>query len=165
MTILAEILPGIIGGILAPLFAYRVLLLYQLSAYRLKELRTAVKRKRPAYFLLSPIAASVCFAVCAAVFAKRLFCRHACVAADCGDSGGGQRAFVRKSQTRVYRKIKAFHNRFRNNCRDFIRRIIGNVSAAVRARADFSGDRSVFVRRNNNFADRKAPQRAFRDGG
>ena len=68
MTILAEILPGIIGGILAPLFAYRVLLLYQLSAYRLKELRTAVKRKRPAYFLLSPIAASVCFAVCAAVY-------------------------------------------------------------------------------------------------
>ncbi len=68
MTILAEILPGIIGGILAPLFAYRVLLLYQLSAYRLKELRTAVKRKRPAYFLLTPIAASVCFAVCAAVY-------------------------------------------------------------------------------------------------
>ena len=77
MTILAEILPGIIGGILAPLFAYRVLLLYQLSAYRLKELRTAVKRKRPAYFLLSPIAASVCFAVCAAVYP---FLRNDCFA-------------------------------------------------------------------------------------
>ena len=77
MTILAEILPGIIGGILAPLFAYRVLLLYQLSAYRLKELRTAVKRKRPAYFLLSPIAASVCFAVCAAVYP---FLRNGCFA-------------------------------------------------------------------------------------
>lgn len=77
MTILAEILPGIIGGILAPLFAYRVLLLYQLSAYRLKELRTAVKRKRPAYFLLTPIAASVCFAVCAAVYP---FLRNDCFA-------------------------------------------------------------------------------------
>lgn len=77
MTILAEILPGIIGGILAPLFAYRVLLLYQLSAYRLKELRTAVKRKRPAYFLLSPIAASVYFAVCAAVYP---FLRNDCFA-------------------------------------------------------------------------------------
>lgn len=77
MTILAEILPGIIGGILAPLFAYRVLLLYQLSAYRLKELRTAVKRKRPAYFLLSPIASSVCFAVCAAVYP---FLRNDCFA-------------------------------------------------------------------------------------
>lgn len=77
MTILAEILPGIIGGILAPLFAYRMLLLYQLSAYRLKELRTAVKRKRPAYFLLSPIAASVCFAVCAAVYP---FLRNDCFA-------------------------------------------------------------------------------------
>ena len=77
MTILAEILPGIIGGILAPLFAYRVLLLYQLSAYRLKELRTAVKRKRPAYFLLSPIAASVCFVVCAAVYP---FLRNDCFA-------------------------------------------------------------------------------------
>lgn len=77
MTILAEILPGIIGGILAPLFAYRILLLYQLSAYRLKELRTAVKRKRPAYFLLSPIAASVCFAVCAAVYP---FLRNDCFA-------------------------------------------------------------------------------------
>lgn len=77
MTILAEILPGIIGGILAPLFAYRVLLLYQLSAYRLKELRTAVKRKRSAYFLLSPIAASVCFAVCAAVYP---FLRNDCFA-------------------------------------------------------------------------------------
>ena len=77
MTILAEILPGIIGGILAPLFAYRVLLLYQLSAYRLKERRTAVKRKRPAYFLLSPIAASVCFAVCAAVYP---FLRNDCFA-------------------------------------------------------------------------------------
>lgn len=77
MTILAEILPGIIGGILAPLFAYRVLLLYQLSAYRLKELRTAVKRKRPAYFLLSPIAASVCFAVCAAIYP---FLRNDCFA-------------------------------------------------------------------------------------
>lgn len=77
MTILAEILPGIIGGILAPLFAYRVLLLYQLSAYRLKELRMAVKRKRPAYFLLSPIAASVCFAVCAAVYP---FLRNDCFA-------------------------------------------------------------------------------------
>lgn len=77
MTILAEILPGIIGGILAPLFAYRVLLLYQLSAYRLKELRTAVKRKCPAYFLLSPIAASVCFAVCAAVYP---FLRNDCFA-------------------------------------------------------------------------------------
>lgn len=77
MTILAEILPGIIGGILAPLFTYRVLLLYQLSAYRLKELRTAVKRKRPAYFLLTPIAASVCFAVCAAVYP---FLRNDCFA-------------------------------------------------------------------------------------
>lgn len=68
MTILAGILSGMIGGILAPLFAYRVLLLYQLSAYRLKELRTAVKRKRPAYFLLSPVAASVCFVACAAIY-------------------------------------------------------------------------------------------------
>lgn len=68
MTILAGILFGMIGGILAPLFTYRVLLLYQLSAYRLKELRTAVKRKRPAYFLLSPVAASVCFVACAAIY-------------------------------------------------------------------------------------------------
>lgn len=68
MTILAGILSGMIGGILAPLFAYRILLLYQLSAYRLKELRTAVKRKRPAYFLLSSVAASVCFVACAAIY-------------------------------------------------------------------------------------------------
>ncbi len=68
MTILAKIMLGLTGGIIAPLFAYRILLLYQLSAYRLKELRTAMKRKSPAYFLLSPAAALVGFAACAAVY-------------------------------------------------------------------------------------------------
>ena len=72
MSLLLKIISGLIGGILAPLYAYKILLLYQLSGYRIKELATAIKRKSIAYFCLSPIAAIVAFVACAAIYP---FCR------------------------------------------------------------------------------------------
>ena len=72
MSLLLKIISGLIGGILAPLYAYKILLLYQLSGYRIKELATAIKRKSNAYFCLSPIAAIVAFVACAAIYP---FCR------------------------------------------------------------------------------------------
>lgn len=68
MSVLAKIMLGIAGGIIAPLYAYRILLLYQLSSYRLKELRTAVKRKPPVYFLIGPLLCVSAFAACAAIY-------------------------------------------------------------------------------------------------
>ena len=72
MSLLLKIISGLIGGILAPLYAYKILLLYQLSGYRINELATAIKRKSIAYFCLSPIAAIVAFVACAAIYP---FCR------------------------------------------------------------------------------------------
>lgn len=68
MSVLAKTMLGIAGGIIAPLYAYRILLLYQLSAYRLKELRTAIKRKPPVYFLISPLLCVISFAACAVIY-------------------------------------------------------------------------------------------------
>lgn len=68
MSVLAKIMLGIAGGIIAPLYFYRLLLLYQLSAYRLKELRAAIKRKPPVYFLISPSLCLFAFAACAAIY-------------------------------------------------------------------------------------------------
>ncbi len=68
MSVITKIMLGIAGGIIAPLYIYRLLLLYQLSAYRLKELCTAIKRKPSAYFLISPLLCALSFTTCAAVY-------------------------------------------------------------------------------------------------
>ena len=104
MSLLLKIISGLIGGILAPLYAHKILLLYQLSGYRIKELATAIKRKSIAYFCLSPIAAIVAFVACGnlSVLPRRRV-RFCCRASVCRrNSGGGKRASVGESETRVY---------------------------------------------------------------
>ena len=50
MTVYA-VFASVLCGLIAPFYYYDVILLYQLSAYRLKELFTAVKRKKILYFI------------------------------------------------------------------------------------------------------------------
>lgn len=49
MTVYA-VFASVLCGLIAPFYYYDVILLYQLSAYRLKELFTAVKRQKNTVF-------------------------------------------------------------------------------------------------------------------
>ena len=68
MTVYA-VFSSVLCGLIAPFYYYDVILLYQLSAYRLKELFTAVKRKKILYFIPFLTVLTVLFAVAATVYA------------------------------------------------------------------------------------------------
>ena len=68
MTVYA-VFASVLCGLIAPFYYYDVILLYQLSAYRLKELFTAVKRKKILYFIPFLTVLTVLFAVAATVYA------------------------------------------------------------------------------------------------
>lgn len=68
MTVYA-VFASVLCGLAAPFYYYNIILLYQLSAYRLKELFTAVRRKSLVYFLPFLSVLTVLFAVAAVVYA------------------------------------------------------------------------------------------------